>query len=151
EALAEFNLEVHHLLHLRGLRIANDRATAQCARAKLHPALEPANDLLVFDQVGNFFGNLLFAEFDKGRLLLRQKPANLLWRKCWPQVRAVLRILAPVRPALLAKILVPAKQGSAQGATGISRRRLNPNIIEDSLAQDAAVCDAVKRNATCQA
>ncbi len=45
EALAELDLQVHHRLHLRRARVAEDAAAAERARAELHPALEPADDL----------------------------------------------------------------------------------------------------------
>ena len=40
--------------------------------------------------------------------------------------------------------------GGAQGATGVTGRGLYPDIVEALVAQQFAVCDAVKRDATGQ-
>ena len=47
ERLAVLDLEVQQLLHRRRARVAEDRAAAERARSELHPALEPADRLLV--------------------------------------------------------------------------------------------------------
>ena len=53
EALAELDLQVHRRLHRRRARVAEDAAGAERARAELHPALEPADDLAVGQQLGD--------------------------------------------------------------------------------------------------
>ena len=45
EALAELDLQVHRGLHRGVARVADDAARPQRPRPKLHPALEPADDL----------------------------------------------------------------------------------------------------------
>ena len=45
---------------------------------------------------------------------------------------------------------MPDAQRGAEGAAGIARGRLNPNLIEGLLAQDAPVADAVQRDAAGQ-
>ena len=47
EALPELDLEVHLRLHARAPRVAEDAAGAQGPGPELHPAVEPADDLLV--------------------------------------------------------------------------------------------------------
>ena len=47
EALAELDLDVHLRLHARAARVAEDAARSECARPEFHPAVEPADDLLV--------------------------------------------------------------------------------------------------------
>ena len=42
--------------------------------------------------------------------------------------------------------LVPDEQSHAQGAAGITGRRLNPDVFKGSLSQDAPVADAVERH-----
>ena len=46
---------------------------------------------------------------------------------------------------------MPGEQGGAEGATGIAGGGLNPDVVEDSLAQDAAVGDAVQGDAAGEA
>src|SRR5215207_4169122 len=43
KALAVLDLEIEHLLHARGARIAKDGAVAERAWAELHAALHPAH------------------------------------------------------------------------------------------------------------
>ena len=58
ERLAELDLQVHHRLHLRRPRVADDRAAAERARAELHPALKQADDLFLRHQRGDAIGQL---------------------------------------------------------------------------------------------
>ena len=51
KTLAVLDLEVQHRLHGRRARIAEDRASAERARAELHAALEPADRLSVDERV----------------------------------------------------------------------------------------------------
>ena len=43
--------------------------------------------------------------------------------------------------------LMVRKQSRAQGATGIAGRRLNPDILERSVAKNFAIGDAIQSNA----
>src|SRR2546423_317434 len=46
--------------------------------------------------------------------------------------------------------MMPAEKSGAQGATGVACCRLDPDFFERTVAQDAAVADAVERNAARQ-
>ena len=46
---------------------------------------------------------------------------------------------------------MPEAQRHAERAAGIAGRRLNPDLLERAFAQDAAVADAVQRDAAGQA
>ncbi len=50
EALAVLDLEVHHRLHLRRARVAEDRARAERPRPELHAPLAEADDVLLGDE-----------------------------------------------------------------------------------------------------
>ena len=54
EALPVFDLQIHHLLHLRASWIAEDAARAQRARTELHAPVEPAEHLLGRQDVRRF-------------------------------------------------------------------------------------------------
>ena len=56
ERLAKLDLQVHHRLHVRRARVADNRAVAQRTRPELHPALKQAHHLLSGDQAGNLIG-----------------------------------------------------------------------------------------------
>src|SRR5205814_8134953 len=58
------------------------------------------------------------------------------------------RFLAPAR---LPEMTMPDAERDAERAAGVAGRRLNPDVVEDALAQDAAVADAVQRDAARQA
>src|SRR5262249_6884961 len=49
-----------------------------------------------------------------------------------------------------AAIAVPEAERDAERAARVACRRLDPDLIEDALAQDAAVADAIERDAACQ-
>src|SRR5258707_971890 len=53
EALAILNLEIQFLLHFRVPRISQNAAVAKSARAELHPALKPSDDIPFFQLSGN--------------------------------------------------------------------------------------------------
>jgi hypothetical protein len=53
EGLAVLDLQVHHRLHLRGARIADDGATAQRARAEFHATLHQAHHVLLRHDLGH--------------------------------------------------------------------------------------------------
>src|SRR5438105_7942808 len=46
---------------------------------------------------------------------------------------------------------MPDAQRDAERAAGIAGRRLNPDLVEDPLAQDAPVADAVERDSASEA
>ena len=151
EALAELDLEVHRRLHLRRPRIAEDAARAERARPELHPALEPADDLLRFQQIGDARRRVGVARRRDGTSRRRgrgtrrsRSDENAGPRKlpCW-------RSIEPVCPRLVEQ-LVPDEQRRAQRAAGVAGRRLNPDVVERPLAQQPAVGHAVERHAAGQ-
>ena len=46
---------------------------------------------------------------------------------------------------------MPEAQCDSQRPAGVASRRLDPDLVEDALAQDATVADAVERDPACQA
>ena len=50
ERLAELDFQVHHRLHLRRARVAENRSTAECPGTELHASLHEADDFLVGHQ-----------------------------------------------------------------------------------------------------
>src|SRR6476469_2107854 len=53
----------------------------------------------------------------------------------------------PAHSASLFAILIPNRQSRAQSTASISRRRLNPNIFENTFPQKPAVSNTVESNA----
>ena len=64
--------------------------------------------------------------------------------------RPVLGVRSPDLAGIVEE-LVPDEQRHAQRAAGVPRRRLDPDVVERPLAQDAPVADAVERDAAGQA
>src|SRR5262249_12998814 len=62
---------------------------------------------------------------------------------------ASLSIFATRLPGFLQQ-LMPDEQGGAQGPSGVSRRRLNPNTIEGPFAEETAISHAIECHAARQ-
>src|SRR5207247_2909296 len=60
ERLTKLNFQIHDRLHPNAPRIAQDAATAQASRAKLHPTLKPANDLFLSNEFSHVFADIVF-------------------------------------------------------------------------------------------
>ena len=58
ERFAELDLQVHHRLHLRRPRVAEDRPSPERARPELHAALQQPDDLLLREMRGDDVGQL---------------------------------------------------------------------------------------------
>ena len=148
EALPELDLEVHDRLHLRRPRVTDDTTRAQSPRAVLHPAVEPADHLLLGHGPSDVLEQLrLVAKIMVTSSGLVEKLLDLARGILRPQEAALLCILAVGRPWLVQQ-LVPDEQGSPQSAAGIAGGGLNPDVLERPFTQQPAVGDAVERHAT---
>src|SRR5947207_12702253 len=178
ERLPELDLEVHDRLHRRRARITDNRAAAESPWAEFHPPEKKPDDFLCGDESRDLlsqrrtrdaarlvafrveeFRNLLFAEagpeirsvhpvrvFPVGSALRRTNPAKAgSHRRSFPRA-------CPFRtqPRLL-QMPVPQRQRHTKRAAGIARRRLDPDLIERTIAKDPAVADTVERHAAGQA
>src|SRR5204862_435100 len=61
KAFAEFNLQIHILLHLRISRIAENRTTTQRAPAEFHPSLKPSDYFALLQKRNERFDQLRLA------------------------------------------------------------------------------------------
>ena len=137
--LAELDLQVHHRLHLRAPRVADDAARSERARTELHATLKPADDLLPRDQVGHGLAErLVRVEFTIDGPDAVEERADLRVDRARAQQRPVLRV-ARTRHARLVEQLMPDEQRDAQRPPGIAGRRLNPDVLKRAFAQDAPV------------
>jgi hypothetical protein len=148
------DLLVHHRLHGRAPRVAENAAAAQCSRTKLHASIEPADNLLRGQQIGHHL-QLFFLrrECSIASAVLVEHRLDLLVREARSQKRRLLSIV--IHPtghrARSVQQLVPDKQRRAQRATGVTGGRLNPDMLERSIAENAAISHAVKRYTAGQA
>ncbi len=152
EALAELHLEIELLLHCRRARVGEDRTRAERARPELHPSLVPAECLPCGERTGAGLHELVVIEHGEHGPGIRQAPLDLRLQEGRAEI-GPFHGVAPVRrgDARLAEILVPDRQRRAERTARITRRRLDPDLLEDSLARDLAVGHTVQRHAACQA
>ena len=88
KALAVFDLEVEVLLHGGRAGIAEDRARAERARTKFHPALKPADRELVGQRLRRCLDHLVFAEDGKARAGRTKPSFDLALREFRTEKRA---------------------------------------------------------------
>ena len=151
ERLPELDLAVHHRLHVAAAGVAEDAARAEGARPELHAALEPADHLLARQQVRD-----RLAERRVVRVLLVdragpvQEAPDTVVRRPRSEQRPALRVRRPDLPRVVEE-LMPDEQRHAERAARVSRRRLDPHVVEGPLAQHPSVPDAVQRHAAGEA
>src|SRR5689334_20948875 len=63
----------------------------------------------------------------------------------------MLRVLLPISLPRFAKMLMPGQQRGTQRSAGVSSRRLNPNVIKETVPQDPSIGHAVQRHAAREA
>src|SRR6185437_5974755 len=131
--------------------VAEDRAGAQRARAELHATLHPADRLLAGERLGGVEDHLLVGQADELGAGLGQALGDLVVLVPRAEVRAVHAVHVAVELARLAEIAVVGRERRADRAAGIAGRGLHPDAVEDVLAQQLAVGDAVQRHAAGQA
>ena len=133
--------------------IAEDRAGAQRAGPILHAALHPAHRLAVGQRLRRGCARGRPATASRiwrrpGAARLRSRPARTRDRGRSPAWRQARRRLGSAR---LAEEGVIADQRRTERAAGIAGGGLHPDVVENALAQDLAVGDAVERHAAGQA
>ena len=79
-----------------------------------------------------------------------QEGADLIVVASGTEQRAVLAV-ARLRSPRVVQQLVPDEERDTERPAGVAGRRLNPQILERSLAEDAAVADTVERDAAGEA
>ena len=135
-------------MHLGISRIAEDAASAQCARAKFHTALKPADDVSFGEFCSDVGCELLeiviVARFG---VMFFERPGNLFVGEFWSQVRSLHGVGLASHLAFVALLDVPHGIGRADGASGVSGGGLDPNIVENSSAQQFSVRHAIERDA----
>ena len=72
---------------------------------------------------------------------------NLFLRKFGSEEGALHGIHGTVHSARLVEMQMVGRECSAEGAAGVPRRGLDPNVVEQAFAQDLAICHAVERDA----
>ncbi len=131
----------------RAARVGDDRAVAERARAELHAALEPADDVARRDPLGDGREERVVVE----PLRRRARP-----RRARPAISSS-RVLGPgvgVRhdeAARRAERLVPDVVRRADRGAGVAGGGLDVELLERRLRADAAVRDRVERDAARQA
>ena len=171
ERFPELDLQVHHRLHLRRARVADDRAAAERARTELHASEQQTDHLLGREQRSHLVGQrrrrqaarLVAVRLQEhGDFVVAERRAEVRTAHAVGVSRRRARWSARARRALpgagtlrarprLLEVAMPEVQRHAQGAAGVTRRRLDPDLLERALAKDPAVADAVQRDAASQA
>src|SRR5207249_3541139 len=108
------------------------------------PALDPSDDLSFLDQVGDARHQFVFSEFFvRNRLALKEFRRVILRAK----ERTALSIAIARYLSRLIMVMMPTQKRGAERATSISRRWLNPDLLEWPFSQDATVAYAIQRDA----
>ena len=153
ERLAELDLQVHHRLHLRGCgrRRGCCGCPAPAGRTPCAPAASrppsrwPISSATCSHRASSSSKRRYVAPLASRNArisLVREARARGAMPR-WPSREP--------RHALVAQQLVPDEQRRAERAAGVAGGRLDPDVLERPLAQDAAVADAVQRHAAGQA
>ncbi len=146
ERFAVFRARIERLLRLCAPRVGDDRAMAERARAELHPALEPADDVARHDPLGEQRQQRVVLEpfCRKTRLLDRVGDLGVVVlgsRECMPHHEAT----------RLSKLLVPDDVRGSHGGARVARRGRDVELLEPRLVANAAVRHGVERHATREA
>ena len=155
ELLAKLDLGVDDLAHVGAPRIGEDAAVAERARAPLHAALEPADDLSR-REMRPPSRRTARRRRRSSRRSHRRSPSSSAARVDRRGDRAVVERRSPVavrhhEPARLARQLVPDVERRAERRAVVARRRLDVDLAERRALADLAVGDAVHRAAAGQA
>ncbi len=125
-------------MHLGVSRIAEDAASAQCARAKFHTALKPADDVSFGEFCSDVRCELLeiviVACFG---VMLFERPRYLFVGEFRSQIRSLHGVGLASHLAFVTLLDVPHGIRRADGSASVSGGRLNPDIVENSGAQQS--------------
>src|SRR5262245_26716555 len=144
EHLAEFDLPVHRRLHVAVARVTDDAASPQRTRAELHAAVEPAYDLAFRQDLSDGLEQLgLVCATLMRSIHLSEEIGDEIVGVLRAEEAAFLGIMA-VGPARFVEQLMPDEASRAEGSARIAGRRLNPDVLEQALAKQAAIGDAVE-------
>src|SRR6266498_175812 len=144
--LAVLDASIEDVLHVVAPRVGDDRAIAERARAELHPALEPADDVACGDALGNRAEECVVLEPLRGEPRSTQRLRALLVGVLGPRVGVI-----HDESAWPAEYLVPNVVRRADGDPAVAGGRLDVEPCECGLGENATVRNCVERDAACEA
>jgi hypothetical protein len=146
EAFAELHLVIDGRLHRRLAWIGENAARAESARPELHAALEPAGHEARVES-GSDTRRQRFVVVDA--FVVGPDGVQLATDgeivEARPEQRP-LHAVAPVERARLLEQLMADEERDAERATRVTGRRLHPDLVERTVAEQAPVGDAVERH-----
>ncbi len=149
EALAELHFEVQRLLHGFRARIAQDRPTAQRARAEFHATIEPTDSLAICEALCRGLDHFFLIKCGELCTHICQALFNIRCFVDWAKIAALHGIpRRRINRALLTEFLVIGGVSSTKSTTRITSSRLNPQVLERAVAQDDPVSHTVQCNTT---
>src|SRR3989344_4519980 len=135
----KFYFKIHLLPVLLIAGIGDDRSVSESARTVFHPSLEPSDNILSFKESGDSRDEVLLFKVLIGNMLLIQNCPDVLIG-IFPSEEDMLHLgtLGAMKDT------VPNCQRNTQSATGISRSRLDKNMIEETCTENMAVGNTVE-------
>src|SRR5215208_181944 len=86
EAFTILDFQIHHRLHLRRTRIADNAAATQSTRPKFHSSLVQTHDLSLRKQLRNYVGQLLARMSGVSQVVCAQVILDLLFTVAWSKI-----------------------------------------------------------------
>ena len=111
EGFAEFDLEIHPLLHVGTACVAQDGTSAEGPRAELHAPLEPAHHAPLVEELGHDGSELLLGEDAVGNAKFLEAGAKGFVRPGRPEAGSPLGILPLHDVPLPIEKLMPCEEG----------------------------------------
>ena len=157
KALPELDLQVHRRLHFRRARIADDAAGSERARAKLHPALEPADDLAGDKQVGDEIHQITLVSHtavDRARSI--EDAADFAGRESRPEEAPLLAIHSGRRPRFVEELMPdeearrPARRRHRRPPAESRCRRTGPSRRSRPLATQLSATPPASTRFSCR-
>src|SRR5207248_4634689 len=125
--LAEFYLAIHHRLHLRIARVTKNRAVAEGSRTEFHAALKPADHRTAAQQLSGCDEQPIIVEAIVRGTHRVQKTVDAICRIARAEKTSAHQVGFD-RMARLLSITMPRHESCTQGAAGVARRWLHPDI-----------------------
>src|SRR4051812_19265662 len=136
ETLAELDLEIDDGLHLLGARVPENAARTQRARAELGAPVEPTDDFALRQQARDLIEESLLTLMAVIWSVFRVEHARDVFGGVrGPEVTRLLGIRG-LRRSRFVQQLMPHEHRCAKRASSITCRRLNPDVLEGSLAEE---------------